>query len=260
MKTLVIQSYRTTQTLEWISTCLNSVRSWAADRGYDYRLYGDEIFDRVPDWYREKTRGIPQIATDLCRLHLLQEALDTDFERAVWLDADVLITASENLVIDVTSGFTLGREIWVQPDKTGRPRAFKNVHNAYMVFCRNNAFLPFYRESCQRIIRRLEPGPGKGMTPQIVGPKLLTSLHNTLGFDLSPDIAMLSPDVLSDIVAGGGDSLNLFRQSLAAPALGANLCASLAPENVTGGIADNDRFMETVCAVLMANPEILHPA
>ena len=256
MQTLVLQSYRTSDVPPWIKTCLETVKSWALSQGFDYRFYGDEIFDRVPDWYLEKTRRYPQIAADLGRLHLIQEAFDDGYGRALWLDADVLITDPANLAVELETGFMLGREIWIQQDAAGKPRAYRNVHNAFMTFCKDNTFLPFYQDYCRRIIRRLEPGPGKGMAPQVVGPKLLTSLHNTLGFDLSDQIAMLSPDVVNDIAAGGGASLDLFRQSLFEPARGANLCASLAPENDQ----EENRLMTAVSRALLEQPELLHPA
>ena len=41
MKTLVIQSFRTHSVPPWIERCLDSVRRWAALRGYDYRLTDD---------------------------------------------------------------------------------------------------------------------------------------------------------------------------------------------------------------------------
>lgn len=258
MRTRVIQSYRTSDVPAWIETCLSSVSSWAVLQEADYHFVGDEIFDRVPDWYLEKTQACPQIATDLGRLYLMQEAFDEGYDRALWLDADVLVADPSGFHITLTAGFTLGREIWVQTDPSGAgaPRAYRNVHNAYMAFCRENAFLPFYRYACERIIKRMEPGPDKGMAPQVVGPKLLTSLHNTLGFDLSPDIAMLSPEVLADIVNGGGAFLDLFRAVQTDRAFGANLCASLANE----AAINDDLLMEKACEALLATPGFLHPA
>lgn len=94
--TLIIQSYRIENVAPWIEICLESVKSWTSLQHYDYRFIGDEIFDRVPKWYREKTSRHPQIATDLGRLELIHEALCEGYERVAWLDADVLIFAPDN--------------------------------------------------------------------------------------------------------------------------------------------------------------------
>ena len=253
MRTRIIQSYRTSNVPQWINSCLASVESWSALYEFDYHFVGDDIFDRVPDWYRQKTIDHPQIATDLGRLHLIQEAFDSGYDRAVWLDADVLVFDPDNFTVEQTSGFAFGREIWIQADDRGNPRAFLNVHNAYAVFCKDNCFLSFYQYACEQIISRMEPGPYKGMAPQIVGPKLLTSLHNTLEFELTNNIVMLSPDVLRDIDTDGGPSLNLFLTSLSSRPHGANLCASLTPE--TGD--EGNTFMRSICTTLLGTPEVL---
>lgn len=254
MRTRVIQSYRTIDVPAWIDTCMGSVQKWSEASQFDYQFVGDDIFDRVPAWYLEKTSVYPQISTDLGRLYLLEEAFAEGYDRAIWLDADVLVFAPDSFSVTLTSGFAFGRELWIQQDKRGKPKAYRNVHNAYAVFCADNRFLSFYQYACEQVIRRMESGENLGMAPQVVGPKLLTSLYNTLGFDLTHDIAMFSPDVLRDIDAGGGPSLSLLRENLAEPLAGANLCSSL--EHDVGGSA----FMERVCERLLASPDIVQPA
>ena len=54
MKTIVYQSYRTTDVPAWVQTCLHSARDWAASRGFEYRFFDDRFFDYCPPWYREK--------------------------------------------------------------------------------------------------------------------------------------------------------------------------------------------------------------
>ena len=49
-KTLVIQSHRMPLPAPWMQRCLDSVRTWAEARGFDYRFLDDELFDLVPDW------------------------------------------------------------------------------------------------------------------------------------------------------------------------------------------------------------------
>lgn len=235
--------------------CLESVQDWSFRQCFDYHFVGDEIFDRVPDWYREKTQKHLQIATDLGRLHLIKEAFDEGYDRAIWLDADVLVFAPDAFVVEILSGFAFGREIWVQKDKHGKPKAFRNVHNAYSVFCRDNRFLTFYQFACERIISRMEPGDDNGMLPQIVGPKLLTSLHNTLGLDLTHDIAMFSPDVLSDIDKDGGPFLDLLCRTVEKRPVGANLGASLSHQSD----GEVDTFMGEVCRKLLAQTPFPQP-
>jgi len=91
MKTVVYQSYRTRDVAPWLATCQASVRDWAARAGHDYRHYGDELFDRVPDWYRAKAGSLVLPVSDLARLVLARELLAEGYDRTVWVDADLLV-------------------------------------------------------------------------------------------------------------------------------------------------------------------------
>jgi len=250
MKTVVYQSFRTEQVPPWVARCMGSVRSWAEGRGFDYRFIGDEIFDLVPDWYREKARNRIPVMTDLGRLLLARQFLEGGYERAIWFDADVLAFDPEGLDIDVSEEFAFGREVWVQKDGKGRLKAYRNVHNALCVFAIGNSFLDFYIHACLSIIRRME---GQ-MVPQIVGPKLLTSLHNTVGFQLIEEVGMISPLVLSDLAQGEGEALDLLRQEQ--PALkAANLSASLS-EKETDGISVTETMLEAAIDRLQAHKQL----
>jgi len=224
MKTIVYQSFSPNNIPAWLQTCLDSVRAWCYQQGWEYALIGDEIFALLPEWYWEKTRHRQMIATDLGRLLLARQFLDKGYDRAIWLDADVLIFAPELLNIPITEEYAFGFEVWVQ-SHNNQLRAYPKVHNAICVFCADNSFLDFYIHACQRIVQRFQ---GKQMVPQLVGPKFLTLLHNTMQLPLIPEVAMFSPLVLQDILNGGGSALTLHQQTQNSPIYAANLSASLA--------------------------------
>lgn len=237
--TLVIQSYRTDFVPGWVALCLDSVRDWARESRYDYRFVGDEIFSLVPDWYREKVAHRLPVATDYARLLLLQAALSgNDYDTAIWLDADLLVFDA-GLSLDFEGTCAFGRERWVQTGSHGRPILRRNVHNAVCVFRRGCPVLPFLIQTVESIIRRVDP---QHIAPQMVGPKLLTALHNICGFTLLDNIGALSPAVLDDLVDGGGDALALLRAEQPVPLQAANLCASLARADQA----------ETACSRLLA--------
>ncbi len=228
--TVVIQSHRRPLPQSWLEPCLESVRAWAAARGFDYRFVGDELFASIDPAIRAKTRDQVVIATDLARLHRLEQALADGYACAIWCDADFLIFAPAEFVPPATP-YALGREVWVQADAGGRLKAYRKVHNAFLMFRRGNAFLDFYADSAKRLIA-LNRGR---MPPQFIGPKLLTALHNLVQCPVMERAGMLSPRVLADIFAGGGPALELMlERSEEAPA-GANLSASLA---VASGLDD----------------------
>ena len=223
MKTIVYQSISPNAIPNWLQICLNSVRNWCQQKGWEYALIGDEIFSLLPSWYWEKTRHQKVIATDLGRLLLAQKFLNQGYDRAIWLDADVLIFAPNSLQIQIEEEYAFGLEVWIQYNKNNQLCAYPKVHNAVCVFCANNSFLDFYIHACQRIIKRFQ---GKQMVPQLVGPKFLTLLHNTLEFPLIKEIALFSPLVLQDIINGGGEALRLHQEKQKSPIYAANLSSS----------------------------------
>lgn len=118
------------------------------------------------------------------------------------------------------------------------------------MFTKGNSFLDFYIHACQSIIRRMD---GE-MVPQIVGPKLLTSLHNTVGFALIDEVGMVSPLVLKDLAEGGGEALDLLgREQLKMRA--ANLSASLSAKE-TDGITVSEKMVEAAIDRLLSKKAV----
>ena len=220
--TLVIQSHREPLPFDWLRLCLDSVASWAQDNRFEIRLLGDEIFDLVEPELIAKTGAQNVIASDLARLKILQQGLVQGYDRVVWCDADFLIFDQEKFLLP-DADFALGREVWVQPDASGKLRANKKVHNAFLMFSRGNHFLDFYCATAENLLR-LNRGR---MSPQFIGPKLLTALHNVAQCPVMEVAGMLSPPVMRDLIAGEGAALRLFRQKSPAGLAGANLSSSL---------------------------------
>lgn len=231
MKTVVFQSYRTESVPSWIATCMNGVRLWSASKSYDYRFLDDQFFDLLPADYRKKADGRPPILSDLARLIMARNLIFEGYEKTIWIDADVLIFDPENFDLLVEGGFCFCREIWVQPTLNGGIRVFRNVHNAVCVFLKGNSFLDFYIDACIHVIAGVSDE--KGMVNQIVGPKLLSALHNMIGYPLINNVGMLSPLILQDIDRFGGVALDRLVDEIPAFMQAANLCASLA-----GGVID----------------------
>ncbi len=238
MRTVICQSHGP-HAPPWQGECTASVRAWAAARGFDYRFVGDALFEALPDWYRRKTRERPMVAADLGRLLLASELLG-DWERVVWLDADVLVWDPAALELPAVP-YAFGREVWVHP-RDGRLRAHKKVHNALCLFTRGNPFLDFYIHACESLVARAPDPP-----PHLVGPRLLAPLHNLLQFPLVESVGSLSPFVLRDLADGGGPALELHRR--ASPVLAAaNLCASLVGVDYDGAHLAED----ALCAAIRA--------
>lgn len=226
-KTIVLQSYKHPITESWLDTCIRSVKIWSDINKFSYQFIDDSLFNYVSEGVLKKTIHQKIIATDLARLMLLQDYLSKGYETVIWCDVDFLIFTPEKFLLP-SSSYSLGREVWIQDDKKEDKKLTSRIkiHNAFMMFRKNNTFLDFYTETAEKLLL-LNKG---SMPPQYIGPKLLTAIHNIAQCPVMETAGMLSPLVISDIVKGGGPALTLFKNKSSHDIYAANLCHSLYKE------------------------------
>ena len=222
MNTLVFQSYKTTLPV-WIQQCQQSVFSWSKQNKYDYAFVGDDIFSLCPSWFHEKLGNRMPIRSDLARLLYTRHALQF-YDRVVWFDIDCFIFAPRNLILK-PEPYTFGQERWVQPHKKNGWKIYKNVCNAFFQFQRENSFLDFYIETAQKMIRRVDK---QYIAPQMIGPKLLTAIHNIVQLPITTMVGSASPWLIQECAQRGGPLLQQVKQSIDGDRCAAvNLCSSL---------------------------------
>ena len=115
--TCVIQS-AASRHIDWQNRCMQSVAEWAQNSGFAYQFMGDELFEMVPNAYRQKALAVsPErtpVVADLARLLWIKRLLDeSSAERVLWLDADTLIFAPSALVFAPQSSCIFGEERWL---------------------------------------------------------------------------------------------------------------------------------------------------
>jgi hypothetical protein len=220
VKTLVFQSYRSSAA-PWIARCMDSVRAWSAARGTEYRFLGDEIFDRLPTWFRDAYRGRMLPLSDLARALAAREFLAEGWERVVWVDADVLVFMPQAFSVDTGHGYALCRELWCEK-KWGEPVFDRRINNCISVYDAGNAFLPFYIEAMQSVAR----ARGTELTDWDIGTNFLSSLGRIMPLPLLGNVAMLSPSVVSALAAHDAGFLRRYSREVGEPCGATNLCAS----------------------------------
>ena len=218
--TLVIQSHTSPLPHAWLRTCLASVEQWARSSQFEYLFIGDELFDVISPELLEKTRTQKVVAADLARLRWIQMSLK-EYETVIWCDADFLIFNPDQFTL-LSENYALGREIWIQSENN-KLKHYIKVHNAFLMFRKDNTFLDFYTEIAENLLRK---NTGR-MPPQFIGPKLLTALHNIAQCPVLETAGMLSPLVINNIAQQSGPALDLFISACKYPVYAANLCASL---------------------------------
>lgn len=246
MRTVVCQSARRAQAPGFLLRCLESVEVWAAESGFEYRFADDEaFFGRLPAAVRAGAEARAVVQSDLARLLWLQDVLDEGADRAIWLDADVLVFGP--LAVTTPDGYAFGREHYVQRTDAGKLRVYKNVHNALCVFARDNPMLDFYLHAATRIVTQA----GGGGPLQLVGPKLLTALSNLCGgLPVLDAVGSFSPLVLRDLAQGCGPALDLLRAATPGVPGGANLCGSHRGRTLDGVLVDDALFQRAIDALL----------
>ena len=240
--TVVLQSHRSSSPGGWLGECCASVRRWAAARAWDYRFCDDALFERLPPALYDKLAAQPVVAADLARLYWLRDVLREGFERAIWCDADLLVFA-DFAPMDTDHAF--GREHWLQRQGTGM-RHYRKIHNAWMLFRADSAVLPFYLDRAETLLTRVR----MPVVPQFVGPKLLTALHNVVGFDVEERVGMLSPLALNGLVGGDRAALERTLAGHKARPCAFNLCASYGGQ-IVDGVTLSDGLYESAIATLL---------
>jgi len=242
-RTLILQSRDPANIPPWLAKCLDSVALWAAARGHDHRLLGNELFDPLPAGFAAACRERRLPMSDLARLLWCRRLLE-DWEQVVWIDSDVLVTAPAAFAVDAAGRESLCRELWLWRE-AGQVRARWAVNNCAMAWRAGSAVLDYYIHACTLLAARAD-GPGAlGL-----GPGFLTRLNAAAPLPQIESVMTLSPLLIEAVLAGDTALLANAHRLWAAPVHAVHLCASLSGQ---GGPAltaagDYERVVETMLA------------
>ncbi|HSH97123.1 MAG TPA: hypothetical protein VK954_02425 [Methyloradius sp.] len=253
MKTIVYQSYRTTNVPGWIETCMQTVRAWAALKGFEYQFIDDSLFDYIPNWVREKSVGEICPQTDLARLIIAKKYLSQGYEQTIWIDADMVVFAPEHLVVSPQTGYLFCHETWVKSDQQGKLAITHHINNSITSFAKNNQQLDFLIDACLRIAS-LKPK----LTRLDLGTTLLSSLGNAIPIPLLTNVGMFSPDMMTDITNGTDLYLKAYAAKMMAPLACANMCASLVGRSSRDVASDNLLYEQVIDKCLESKGEVVN--
>ncbi|MBP0019361.1 MAG: hypothetical protein J7647_17630 [Cyanobacteria bacterium SBLK] len=258
MKTIVYQSFQADETPRWIDRCLETVRDWAMFQGFDYQRE-DNFFDYVPDWYIEKVQGKINVIADLARLQLAKKFLTEGYDRAIWMDADIVVFDRDRLKVETAENYLVCREVWLDTADgidlgTGEIFCTQKVTNSLVMFAKNNNFLDFYIDACQSIVKK-----NTGYLSKLcVSTKFLTKLHELIELPLFHQIGLFSPILMHGIVNNEPEILNLYERSLESPVYAANLCFSFRNKEYKGLSIPDSLFAETIARLIATRGETIN--
>lgn len=247
MRTVVLQSFKKHDVPKWIESCLKSVRNWCLSNGYEYVFIGDEFLETCPKWFRKKTKAHKLINTDLSRLLHIKKLLGS-FDRAIWIDADVLVFSPSDLSIPDDESYLFCKETYIDINKDNRLIADNNVNNSIMAFKRTNPVLDFYIHACIEIVKKTREDL---LWHASIGTKFLTSLYSELKFPLVQNVGISPPVIIDAIVNRRHDLLHFYLEYHNHSLCAVNLCASFRDKDYQG-FTLNDNDYELACNVLMS--------
>jgi hypothetical protein len=221
MKTVVYQSFRTSNVPDWIQACLDSVKAWAAVQGFDYRFYDDAFFDLVPREYFPRASVHKCILADYARLVAARDLLNEGYERALWLDADALVFAPRQFTVPVDHGYAFCREVWLDRVILGRPHFKLTVNNALSVFCRDQTIIDFYLDAANAILRGSQP-----LAAVSIGTEFLMKLQRAHPFRLVANMGIFGPEMAYRYLENDGRFLQPYLGFQTSEVYAANLCLS----------------------------------
>jgi hypothetical protein len=242
VKTVVYQSFRTSDVPAWMERCLGSARAWAAAKGFEYRFFDDQFFELCPEWYRQRVERNILLMSDLARLLAARKLRDEGFERAIWVDADLLIFAPKAFEPHNDEKFAFNTELWVNREQgkfVGRWR----VNNAVCRFDRGNPFLEFYIDACERIVRH---APSGAIDRLSVGTNFLTALHQLAPLPLMRCVGTFNPILMEHLARGQLEPLRAYRQHVGQPIGAANLCGSFRGQVCQGVKMEDSIYQGTI--------------
>ena len=230
MRTLVFQSYRTRDVARFLERCMASVRAWTRDSGFDYRFLDDRFFDIVPAWYRERVGGNKLVLANLARLVAARNVLREGYDRAVWIDADVLVFDPAAFRLDAPEGFALVLETWIRSHAGGH-EPLRQVNNCVAVFDAGNPFLDYAIWAHETLVRHRP----QDVVPHGTSTRLFTAISAATPLPLLTNVGILTPAMALELAGpGDGPALEAFARLHGHPVQAVNLCGSLVDDPVDG--------------------------
>ncbi|HET9340751.1 MAG TPA: hypothetical protein VFQ55_17250 [Casimicrobiaceae bacterium] len=246
-RTVVFQAWVGRRPPAFVERCLASTAGWARSRGFEYRLLGDDFLDVLPEWYRERLGSHIVQQTNLARMRYARDVLAAGADRAIWIDADVVVYAPDDLVLDAPDGFALCREAWIQPAHEHHACIY-GVNQSVVVADRGNPLLDYLVWAHETLVRDRP----QNVRPFGTATALLAAVHEATPLPLVTGIAMMNPTMLREIASGeGGPVTREYVRRHGYPTQAANLTLSMLGTTYDGGSASEDDY-DAAVEVLLA--------
>jgi hypothetical protein len=212
-----------------------SVKAWTKLNNYSYNFLDDAFFDAAPAWFRDAVNGQRHLVSDIARLELAHQYLAGEWDKVIWIDADVFICNIENFKLDLQSNFLLCREVWMTQKNEEAIFSYR-VNNSILMFSQKSQFLNFYRHACKKIILSKKGA----LRHTEIGTNFLTGIPQQL--PLIKTAVIFSPYVLNAFYRNDTIIIDQYMNELSAPIHAVNLCLTFRDTLYKGLLLDDNVF------------------
>lgn len=242
--TVVFQAWVGPRAPPFVERCMATTAGWARSRGFDYRRLGDDFLDVLPGWYRDRVHWHIVQQTNLARLRYAREVLAAGADRAVWVDADVLVYDPDRLALDAPDGFALCREAWIAPSGA----CVHGISQTVVVADRGHPLLDYLVWAHETLVRNRPERVQRFGTATA----LLAGIHAATPLPATTCIGMMNPTMLREIADGNsGPVTRKYVRAHGYPMQAVNLALSLVGVPFGDTIA-NEVDYEAALEVLVA--------
>jgi hypothetical protein len=252
VKTIVFQTYGGPRPA-WIDRCIESVRDWAEGARYHYEFLPiDDFLTYAPSWLRARCgTGLLHPVLDYARVRCAATYLGADWDIAVWVDADVLVTRPERLTISTSRTAAFMSETWTLWNGI-EPTVKRRYTNCICKFARNDPFTQEYLAAMDTVGRASTP-----LAKAALGTDLLTAIHARSPLEKIPNVGNLSPHAVAAIATQDMPRIELLLAEAEESLYGVNICASHEGAEYAG-VTNPTQVYEDVVHLLINSPELLN--
>lgn len=197
---------------------MSSVRRWTALWNFDYIFEDDKFFQRVPKWFEDKCVNHFYPKTDIARLYLMREWL-LDYDRVVWLDADLLIFDPENFNVSEVSDYALSHEVFLHYRKN--ITLGSSINNSLIVVTKGDPFLDTYISRSEETIRNTNEHMIERCS---IGPTLLNQMATERPINRLTCNGLFENRMMLAIVQDDQEVIDVYRNGFKFWMAGANMC------------------------------------
>jgi hypothetical protein len=237
---------------EWIKTCVETVRRWAAGASFEYEFIPlDAFLTDAPSWLRDQCgETLIHPVLDYARVSRAAKYLDVGWHRAVWLDADMLVTRPDRLRLAPPDTAAFMAEKWTLWSGT-QATVKRRYTNCICQFSADDAFTSKYLGVMEERARSSKP-----LTKSALGTDLLTAMHDISPLVKIPNVGNLSPHALAAIAAGDQSRIGMLMAETGESLYGVNICASHEGADYAGVVNDGAVY-DTAVKYLIDCPDLL---